>query len=110
MHEIRLFSPAFVGSHTVQFRWSVEPTTPLYRLTEFTLTFPDSIELTKVPKRLWWDILLLCLHQHWLLLRPCRIHLPLRLPTPERLFWLELLRSAVETLEMHGPRPDRADV
>jgi len=67
------------------------------------MTFPPSVDISKVPDRLWWDIFFMCLHSHWLLLRPCEVHLPLRLSERERQFWLEILRNGAETLEANGP-------
>lgn len=102
MHTIRLMDPIVSGRRAL-FRWTVDPATSLYRQTEFALTFPDSVDLAKVPRRLWCDLAMICLHPHWLLLRPCEIHLPLRLSPAERQFWLELLRTALETLDANGP-------
>ncbi len=98
MHTVYLAAPAIQGRE-VTFRWRVEPATALYRKTFFTMTFPASVDLAKVPDRLWWDIFLICLHPHWMLLRPCQVHLPLKLSAGERQFWLELLRNGVDTLE-----------
>src|SRR5262249_10033433 len=69
--------------------------------------FPPPVDLATVPERLWWDVLLFCLHSHWLLLRPCEIHLPLRLGPGERQFWLQHLRNGWETLEAYRPGPRR---
>src|SRR5882724_7501473 len=109
MHRIDL-SPPVVDGQTAIFRWQVEPATPLYRKTSFALTFPSSVDLSRVPQRLWWDILLLCLHPHWLLLRPCEVHLPLRLSAGERRFWLQLLRNAADTVDAYRrQRPAAVD-
>ena len=101
-HAQGLLSPPAVHGTTVTFRWRVEPTTKLYKKTCFTMTFPSSVDISKVPDRLWWDIFFMCLHSQWLLLRPCEVHLPLRLSAGERQFWLELLRNGAETLEAYG--------
>ena len=98
MYKIELYAPEIQG-HTVNYRWSVEPATSLYTRCCFQMTFPLSLDLSRVPSRLWWDILLICLHQHWLLLRPCQIKLPLKLSEPEKGFWLQLLQNAADTLE-----------
>ncbi|MBF8253712.1 MAG: hypothetical protein HW373_407, partial [Deltaproteobacteria bacterium] len=82
-----------------------EPATTLYTRPYFRLTFPASVDLSRVPPRLWWDVFLLCTHQHWLLLRPCMVHLPLKLSDPEKRFWLQLLQNAVDTLESVGFEP-----
>jgi hypothetical protein len=101
MHKVYLTAPTVHG-RTVTFRWRVDPATKLYRQTHFTMTFPSSVDISKVPDRLWWDIFFMCLHSHWLLLRPCEVHLPLRLSARERQFWLQLLRNGAATLEANG--------
>ncbi len=98
MHKIELHTPVISGQ-TASFSWSVNPATSLYSRPSFQLTFPAVVDLSRVPARLWWDILLLCLHQHWLLLRPCRIDLLLALSDQEKHFWLRLLQNASDTLE-----------
>lgn len=107
VHKIYLSTPAILG-RTVTFRWRVEPATDLYRQTHFTMTFPHSVNIAKVPNRLWWDIFLICLHPHWMLLRPCQVHLPLKLSANERQFWLELLQNGVDTLEANGRGQNRS--
>jgi len=102
MYQIHLMPPVVEGQK-VTFVWRVEPATTLYRTTRFMMAFPGSVDLSCVPDRLWWDIFLICLHPHWLLLRPCRIYLPLRLPGSERQFWLQLLQNGADTLEAYGP-------
>jgi hypothetical protein len=108
MHRIDL-SPPIVDGQKVTFRWRVEPATTLYRKTQFTLMFPRSVDLSRVPERLWWDILFLCLHPHWLLLRPCRIHLPLKLSAPERQFWLQFLQNGADALAVNRNEPLQSD-
>ncbi len=98
MHVIRLQPPQICG-RTVRFSWTVEPETALYRQSEFTLEFPSTVDLTAVPSGLWWRIALTCLHPHWVLLRPCRVVLPVRLAPGEREFWLRLCDAAVWSLE-----------
>lgn len=107
MYKIFL-KPPRVHQQQVLFEWSVEPASKLYSQTSFTVAFPDIVDLTRVPKRLWWDIFLLCLHSHWLLLRPCEIHLSLRLGEPLRQFWLKLLRNGLDTLEAYAS-PKRSE-
>jgi hypothetical protein len=104
LHKIYLFMPEIDGQ-TVIFRWRVEPMTTLYRRCSFRPTFPVAVDLSRVPTRLWCDILLICLHTHWLLLRPCEVHLPLVLSEPEKRFWLQLLQNAADTLESLWRRP-----
>jgi hypothetical protein len=103
MHRIDLMTPVVQGQ-TAVFRWQVVPETTLYRKTSFTLTFPSWVDLSRVPQRLWWDILLICLHPHWLLLRPCQVCLPIKLNAPERQFWVRLLQNGADTLEAYGQR------
>jgi hypothetical protein len=97
MHRIELMPPVIEGQ-VATFSWRLEPASALYHKTSFSLTFPDGIDLSCVPVRLWWDIFIICLHPHWLLLRPCQISMPLKLGAPERQFWLQLLRNGADTL------------
>ena len=98
MTRVEVFEPE-VGARTATFRWSVEPATTLYQRLSFELRFPDTIDLARVPKALWWRLALLCLHAHWALLRPCRVKIPVRLPNGEKELWNRLVDSAVQTLE-----------
>jgi hypothetical protein len=100
MRQIRLEAPLVQGQ-SATFRWRVTPDTPLYRRPEFTLRFPPSIDLARVPERLWWDVFLIVLHSHWLLLRPCEIHLPVKLGAGERRFWQQHLQNGLDTLAHH---------
>jgi hypothetical protein len=106
MHRIDLLAPVVEGQ-SVTFRWAAEPAATLYRKTSFTMTFPAVVDLSRVPARLWWDIVMLCLHPHWLLLRPCTIHLPLNLAEAERRFWLQHLQNGADTLDALGPAQRR---
>jgi hypothetical protein len=106
MRQIHLEPPQIEGQ-TATFRWRVEPESALYHRTHFTLRFPPAVDLARVPERLWWDVFLICLHPHWLLLRPCRIHLPLRLGAAERAFWLQHLENGMDTLAVYGPQQYR---
>jgi len=100
------FSHPRIGEHEVAFSWSVTPETELYERTGFYLRFPESVDIGRVPSALWWRILLMSLHAHWTLLRPCRVVLPVRLPQDEAEFWLRLTDAAVRTLEAHAGRDD----
>lgn len=108
MRQIRLEPPLVQGQSAI-FRWQVTPETPLYRKTEFTLRFPPAVDLSRVPERLWWDIFLIVLHAHWLVLRPCEVRLPLKLGPGEARFWQEHLHNGLDTLALHtngkGPPP-----
>jgi hypothetical protein len=107
MRKIHLMAPVIQGQ-TVTFQWRVEPESPLYRRTHFTISFPSFIDLSRVPARLWWDLFIICLHPHWLLLRPCEVHLPLRLGAPLRQFWLQMLQNGLDTLDAYGPSQNAA--
>src|SRR5262245_13021931 len=98
MHHIAI-DPLERSPHAVTFRWRVTPATPLYRTSQFTLQFPDWLDLSPVPDALWWTVALSCLHPHWTLLRPCRIDLPIALAPTEVEVWQRLLDAAVVTLE-----------
>jgi hypothetical protein len=99
MTRVVLHEPA-VAAHAAVFRWEVEPASDLYRAQEFHLRFPDTLPIGDVPAALWRTVVLLCLHSHWTLLRPCRVELPWRLAPGEREFWLRLCDAAVATLEV----------
>ena len=98
LRSITLFAPEITG-HTATFRWAIEPDDGLYKRPFFTTTFPATIDISRVSKRLWFDIQMLCLHQHWLLMRPCVIKLPYKLTEPEKQFWLRMMQHALDTLE-----------
>ena len=102
MHKIDLMPPIIRGQK-VTFQWNVEPQTKLYKQTQFAIQFPSFVDLTRVPERLWWDLLIMCLHPHWLLLRPCKIHLPLKLGNSLKQFWLQILQNGADTLDFYGP-------
>lgn len=97
-HTIRLNEP-IVSGQSVTFSWKVEPNSDLYTQEHFTLNFPASVDLSVVPRSLWWRIALTCLHSHWVLLRPARVILPVQLPPGEKEFWLRLCDAATWTLE-----------
>jgi hypothetical protein len=99
---ITLFPPAIDhGRRTATFRWRVEPETPLYRRTSFTLGFPPEVDLASVPEPLWWTVAMLCLHPHWNLLRPCRVELPVELAPAETEFWTRQVEVEAATLEAY---------
>jgi hypothetical protein len=107
MNQITLYPPEVVG-HEVRFRWHVEPRTPLYTREEFTLRFPESIDLAPLPDALWWSAALTCLHSHWPLLRPCRVRLPVRLAPGTVECWSRLLDAEIATLEAYRGTNDTA--
>jgi hypothetical protein len=98
MREIWIDAPHTVEDRVV-FSLRVEPQTALYHRTTFFLRFPSPIDPASFPDRLLWLMALLCLHPHWTLLRPCRVHLPVRLGEGEKELWLRLLDATVATLE-----------
>ena len=95
---IRIETPV-VGRDSVTFRWSVDPPTELYTRTEFTITFPESVDVAALPETLWWTVAFLCLHPHWMLLRPCRVEIPVRLGAGVAETWLRLTDVGIATLE-----------
>lgn len=99
MRTIRL-EPPEVGERSVVFRWSVEPRSDLYVAESFDLRFGEVLDTRTVPDDIWWTVALICLHNHWPLLRPCRVELPVELAPGEREFWLRLTDATVETLEL----------
>ncbi len=105
-HHVRLHEPR-VGAHDVLFSWEVSPSTELYRRTEFRMSFPDEVEIARVPKAVWWRVMMICLHCHWALLRPCVVELPVRLGAAEREFWMRLCDNVAAQLETYGSAPRR---
>ncbi len=91
-----------MGEREVEFRWQVSPRTDLYERTVFRLEFGADVDPRRVPRALWWRVLLLCLHTHWALLRPCRVELPISLGADEREFWLRLIENAAVQIEAYG--------
>ena len=105
-HVVRLEEPR-IDDDAVVFRWEVTPKTELYSRTEFTMSFPPEIDLSAIPRPLWWRIALICLHTHWVLLRPCRVELPVRLGAGEGELWMRLMDNVRVQLEAYGS-PQRA--
>jgi hypothetical protein len=95
---IELLSPRIDGNRVI-FEWSVAPPTDLYHSTSFTLSFPESVDPALVPERVWWTVFMLCLHSHWVLLRPCTVRIPFAMPDNEVEVWSRLLDSYVATAE-----------
>ncbi len=83
----------------VTFTFTVDPPSTLYVRAAFTLRFPAPIVVANVPERVWWTVAFLCLHAHWMILRPCRITLPIQLLPGEAELWLRLMDAGVATLE-----------
>ena len=99
-HKITIH-PAEVHGGEVMFSWSINPPQNLYIKNRFTLNFPAFVDLSKVPESLWWRIALICLHSQWPLLRPCEVHLPVRLNPGEAETWSRLLETEITTLEYY---------
>lgn len=98
MTTIRLGKPSISGQ-TVTFEWTVDPHSSLYRDTSFTMTLPEPIDPRSVPDAVWARVMLICLHTHWVLLRPLKVVLPFRLPPGEREFWQRMTDAASWSLE-----------
>jgi perosamine synthetase len=98
MTSIRLHAPV-VGPHAVTFGFTCDSDDGLYLGNTFALRFPPEVDTSAVPERLWWTIALLCLHPQWMVLRPCRVELPIRLLPGEAETWLRLMDAGIDTLE-----------
>ena len=105
MNYFRLHTPV-VSGQTVRVSWDVEPASALYWTNEFYLEFPASVDVKLVPPRVWGVIAMLCLHPHWVLLRPCRVELPFHIDDRERELWYRLMEAAIVTLAVHAGRTD----
>jgi 7-cyano-7-deazaguanine synthase in queuosine biosynthesis len=105
MIEIRLSEPVVRGN-AVDFEWSLTPDVGFYRSPRFTLDFPDSVDVSRVPEGLWLRVMMTCLYQHWAVLRPCRVVLPRRLPVGEREFWNRMIDASVWAFEIDQDTPD----
>jgi hypothetical protein len=105
MNYFRLHMPV-VSGRTVRVSWDVEPPSALYLHNEFYLEFPGSVDVGAVPHRVWGLIAMLCLHPHWVLLRPCRVELPFGIDDRERELWYRLMDAAITTLAVHAGRTD----
>lgn len=100
MRTITLAHPERTANR-VRFAWTVDPPSELYRRGEFTLEFPPEIDLGRVPDAVWWYVAIVALQAHWLLLRPCTVRVPVRLPPGERDFWLRLLEVEANATDLH---------
>lgn len=100
------FSPLQMNASQVRVEWISEPASPLYTETSFFLDFGEAMDPRSLPLSLWWSLVLLIVHCHWNLLRPCRIVLPVTLAPGEIEFWLRLLDQELVTLEKHRKTTD----
>lgn len=98
MRDIFLDAPR-VSAHGADFSWRVAPPAPLYKKTSFNLRFPEEIDLSNISRALWWKVFFICLHTHWAILRPCRVHLPIKLPPGEKEVWERLMAAHAMTLD-----------
>ncbi len=62
-----------------------------------------------MPAAVWWRLALACLHPQWVLIRPCRVVLPVRLAPGEREAWLRLTDALTWALEVRVLDPARRD-
>jgi hypothetical protein len=100
MRRISLCHPE-LRPHEVKFAWSIDPASALYQRNEFSLFFPHHLDLSKIPPALWWTIFLTSMHAHWLLLRPCRVHVPVRLRPGHKEIWKRLLEAEINTINAY---------
>ena len=98
MTEIELKEPV-IGRSSIKFSWSMRPESPLYRANAFSLHFPEEVDVSRISRSLCWTALMICLHAHWLLLRPCRVRLPVRLRPGHRAVWERLLQASQDTID-----------
>jgi hypothetical protein len=108
-HRFRLFEPC-VEDNDVVFRFAVTPPTELYARTQFRLSFPSGeVDISAVPRALWWRVMLICLHAHFAMVAPCVVELPIGLSAAEREFWERLVANVTRQREAYGsePRPGR---
>lgn len=100
------FSPLELTGSRVRVEWTVEPASLIYRQTSFDLDFGEALDPRTLPLKLWWTVVLLIIHCHWNLLRPCRIVLPVSLDADEIEFWQRLLDQERVTLEKYRGTTD----
>lgn len=102
------FEPLEFTPTTVVVRWTEDPVSGFYRNPYFTLDFGTALDPRSLPLKLWWTIVLLCLHSHWNFLRPCRVVFPVYLPESEIEFWQRILQAELFSLEAYRGTQDRA--
>ncbi len=104
MTRISLHHPE-IGSGNATFTWSIDPASALYKKNAFSLRFPDRLDLSKISPTLWWTVFLTSLHTHWLLLKPCTVHLPVRLRPGHIELWKRLLDAEMSTADAYRSEP-----
>lgn len=95
------FEPPRLEGNSLYLRWRVEPASELYLRQDCRFDFPADLDLSVVPPRAWWWLALMVHHLHWPLLRPCRVHLPVRLGEQEIAFWRRLVETGITTLDAY---------
>jgi hypothetical protein len=100
------FSPLKFTSSQVHIEWTVQPESIIYRQTSFVLDFGDALDPRALPLKVWWTVVLLTIHCHWNLLRPCRIVLPVSLDAGGIEYWQRLLDLQRVTLEKYRGTTD----
>lgn len=95
---IEVDEPLVEGQRVV-FRWQVTPFAALAPAGEFSLRFPPTVDLARVPREVLWTAALSCLHMQFVLLRPCVVRLPVTLPPGHTETWLRLMDAAAWTLD-----------
>jgi hypothetical protein len=100
------FSPLEFTDSQVKVKWTVHPESIIYRQTSFTLDFGAALDPRTLPLKLWWTVVLLTIHSHWNLLRPCRVVLPVSLSAGEIEYWQRLLDLQRVTLEKYRGTAD----
>lgn len=83
---LRLSVPR-VEPHRLVVGWELRPPSGLVEGSSFSLELPDDVDLAGLPDLLAWTIALACLHPLALLLAPCRVELPVRLPAGHARTW-----------------------
>jgi hypothetical protein len=108
MTEVFLRAPRAEGA-TIRYEWESAPRTSLYLEERIALELPADFAARDLPEALLWRTMLLLLHSQWPLLRPCRVHLPIRLPPGEARAWERLMASEIATLEALAGMPPSGD-
>lgn len=101
MNIFELHAPE-IGNSGAVFSWTVS-SNDLYLRNSFRINIPDA---DKLPVRFWLLLAMICLHTHWILLRPLTVKLPHQLLPGEKDIWLRLLQIGFQTLEGHRQNPD----
>ncbi len=90
-----------VANGVARIAWRVDPPASCVRGNAIELRFPSSVDLECVPRGILWIAALALLHPLWILLRPCRVRLPITLSAGEAEFWQRLIDAEIATLEAY---------